>query len=299
MNNTEFKKFLEIIDVKKPTENKYRKWYNKILKISKTDSIFKIDKNELIQLSKSVGSNSKIDVLSLITNIFSKLKPEEDLTLFKLNLTEWRNNRLEAQPEKNKKEISIISYEDLNNILKDGLRNLSPDNDKAKYIVCLYLLFNFNVRNQDLIIYYTNKKELEKLSEKDKSTKNFIFFDNNKLYFLRNNYKTNEIHGSKSHTISNRFIKQYLKKNSGVELNKPIFINKTKTNYYTEHNIQRLTNNLVNELLDVNDKPINQQIIYKIITDHYLNKNNHKKLKQIAQNRGQNLTTQSKYYSTT
>jgi len=299
MDNTEFKKFLEIIDVKKPTENKYRKWYNKILKISKTDSIFKIDKNELIQLSKSVGSNSKIDVLSLITNIFSKLKPEEDLTLFKLNLTEWRNNRLEAQPEKNKKEISIISYEDLNNILKDGLRNLSPDNDKAKYIVCLYLLFNFNVRNQDLIIYYTNKKELEKLSEKDKSTKNFIFFDNNKLYFLRNNYKTNEIHGSKSHTISNRFIKQYLKKNSGVELNKPIFINKTKTNYYTEHNIQRLTNNLVNELLGVDDKPINQQIIYKIITDHFLKKNNHKKLKQIAQNRGQNLTTQSKYYSTT
>ena len=299
MDNTEFKKFLEIIDVKKPTENKYRKWYNKILKISKTDSIFKIDKNELIQLSKSVGSNSKIDVLSLITNIFSKLKPEEDLTLFKLNLTEWRNNRLEAQPEKNKKEISIISYEDLNNILKDGLRNLSPDNDKAKYIVCLYLLFNFNVRNQDLIIYYTNKKELEKLSEKDKSTKNFIFFDNNKLYFLRNNYKTNEIHGSKSHTISNRFIKQYLKKNSGVELNKPIFINKTKTNYYNENDIQRLTNNIVNELLGVNDKPINQQIIYKIITDYFLKKNNHKKLKQIAQNRGQNLTTQSKYYSTT
>ena len=290
--------FFKMITVKTPTENKYRRWYNKILKIAKTDSIFKIEKNELIQLSNSVGTNSKIDVLSLITNIFSKLKPEDDLTLFKLNLTEWRTQRLQKQPEKNKKEISIISYEDLNNILKDGLRNMSPDNDKAKYIICLYLLFNFNVRNQDLIIFYTNKKELVKMSEKDKSTKNFIFFDNNKLYYLRNNYKTNDIHGSRSHTISNRFIKQYLKKNSGVKLNNPIFINKTKTNYYNENDIQRLTNNIINELLGVNDKPINQQIIYKIITDHYTNKNNHKKLKQIADNRGQNLTTQAKYYST-
>jgi len=290
--------FFKIINVSETTQKKYSKWYNKIISSALTDSIFNIDKNTLIDIAILVGGKSKIDVLSFITNIYSKLRQDEDLTIFKNKLAEWRKVRLDNQPSKNKEEISVITYEELNKLLNTSLKTIKPESNKAKYVVALYILFHFNVRNKDLIITYIKKKEFEQLPDKEKSNKNYIFFDKDKLYYLRNDYKTAGQYGSKAHVFTNRFIKQYLKKNKEIKINFPIFINKSNSDYYNANNIQRLTTDILNELTDNNDKYINQQILYKIIVNHYTNKNNFKKLKTISNNRGQDMNTQSKYYST-
>jgi len=64
-----------------------------------------------------------------------------------------------------------------------------------KNFVILYLLLNYNTRNQDLVLRVV--KNESDLNEKE----NFLFIREKDIVYIRNNYKTKDSYGTKRDII--------------------------------------------------------------------------------------------------
>ena len=124
-------------------------------------------------------------------------------------------------------------------------------------------------------------------------TNNNILYQKYGVYqYVRGDYKTLKFHGVLQNTITDeKFIKIADNLKDGL-----IFVNKKGT-AYTAGNITKYINKIFSNYSDLL-KDINQQIIYKVITQHYEKLNDNNKLREIASNRGHTRTTQEAEYST-
>jgi len=243
-----------------------------ILAISQPQLIKKIDNSDFTL-------NTKIDSLKLIKYLleftYKTYKPVQK------QLTKYYGMTADERPTKNKELLKdTIQYDELMKILNEA--------DELDYIL-FYLLINFNTRNKDLVINYTNDKKIIKNVIDGILKINILYFKNNDLYYTRGDYKTHSIYGDKTDKITDKKFIQILKH---TPINKNIFINSkdrpynhTEINKYIQSRFKQYTNHL-----------LNQSKIYKIIVDHH--ENNTKKLKNISNHRGHSLDTQNNYYST-
>ena len=81
--------------------------------------------------------------------------------------------------------------------LKTALDKLYDDREYKKYIIN-YLLINFHTRNQDLDLIITKtKRNMD-------DNKNYLLVRKSKIEFIRNNYKTKDLYGTKEYTITDK-----------------------------------------------------------------------------------------------
>jgi len=284
---SEIDKFIEMNTASDYTKKRYRDWYGRLLKQLNTKTLLDVDKNLILDAVIVLGKKSKIDWLSTVLSIFSKLKPDDDISLFGDTIREWRNEKMEKQKDKNKEEISVMNYTQLNAILNNAMKTIQAEDYNAIYVLVLFLIVKYNTRNMDLIIRYIKKKDLD-----DKG--NYLYFDGANLMYVRNDYKTADRYGEKIIKITNPYIKRIIKKNPFIKLNE-LVINTQKGIPFNNITINRFIGNIIPKLTGLDIK-LNQQIIYKIIRSHFKNKNSYSKLDKMSDNRGHSLEIQKTWY---
>ena len=289
-NNDLINNFLEskanISDLTKATyTNDYKRLVNIVLGDNKKKSIITQTQANIIKsiTTANIPTNTKINTLKLYRNLLifkdtpHKKTDKELLKLFKLKDDE--------QAPKNKMiiEDSGLTYDILQDILNDA--------DGLEYLI-LYLLINFNTRNMDLIINKTSNTALYKNLLKGNTNNNILYQKYGVYQYVRGDYKTLKFHGVLQNTITDeKFIKIADNLKDGL-----VFVNK-KGVAYTTQNITKYINSIFSNYSD-RLQGINQQIIYKVITQHYEGLNDNNKLREIAKNRGHTRTTQEAEYST-
>jgi len=282
INQEDFNKFIETKDnITQQTKDTYEDTLRRFIKIILNNDKRKIILKQKKQFLKDTidnleaSINSKIQYAQLYNNMYfvkhGRNSPLSEYTkeLYKQNI-EHTHDKTKNDLEKNN-----ITYEDLKDML---------DNAEGQDYITLYILINFNVRNNDLIFKFKNKYS------KDKN--NIIYIDGNEAVYIRRDYKTSDRYGEKKHIIKDKKFIDILK---DKEINE--YVLRSRTNKpYVQKEISNYIKFLSNRLIDKAN--LNQQIIYKIIVRHYEQINDHKKLKDIAKNRGHSLDTQATSYST-
>lgn len=267
--------------IKATTKTNYKNTFNKlILNIFDTDKqkyILKTPTNDVLQTIENLNIplNSKIDLVKMYKYITefkkkSTVEIDDSLNFMYANTdTVGKNDQLLN---------TLIKYDELIAFL-----------NKLDYInyILFYIIINFNVRNMDLVIYYTDEKPIIKKALDGKLDYNILYFDKNKLIYVRCHYKTSKSYGVKTHIITNtKFINivkdldvnDFIFKNRNNKPRKSDEINKFVSSVASKHGIHNL----------------NQQNIYKIIVNHF--KTDYNAMKKLSINRGHTLDTQSQYY---
>jgi hypothetical protein len=191
------------------------------------------------------------------------------------------------QKDKNKEEISVMNYKELNTILNNAIKSVPANEYNAIYELTLFLIMKYNTRNMDLIITYVKKKDLD-----DKG--NYLYFDGPNLMYARHSYKTADKYGEKIIKITNPYIKRIIKKNPFIKLNE-LVINSSKGIPFNNMTINRFIGNIIPKLTGLDIK-LNQQIIYKIIRSHFEDKNSYSKLDKMCNNRGHSHSVAVSFY---
>ena len=285
---SEIDRFIGMNTASNYTQKRYRDWYGRLLKQLNTKTLLDVDKNLILDAVIVLGKKSKIDYLSLVLSIFSKLNPDDDISLFGDTIKEWRNEKMDKQKDKNKEEISVMNYLQLNAILNNSMKTIPAEDYNAIYVLVLFLIVKYNTRNMDLIIRYIKKKDLD-----DKG--NYLYFDGPNLMYTRHSYKTADKYGEKIIKITNPFIKRIIKKNPFIKLNE-LVINTQKGIPFNNITINRFIGNIIPKLTGLDIK-LNQQIIYKIIRNHFEDKNSYSKLDKMTNNRGHSHSVAAAFYS--
>ncbi len=285
---TELQEFIEDNRDKlnKQTLTTYRNDYKRFrTQMKDRKNIYNLSQKEIIDVVKNTDFNKK--ALLNIAIVFLKWKNKEITRLLKYR-TDLEEMREEKQAEKNKAQLekSGATYEDLMKALE-----ISNGMD---YIL-FYLLIKLNTRNNDLIAKMISKKEKDKLNIED----NFMVVSPSKVIYIRNDYKTHSTNGTKKDVIRDeKFVKIM---NSEVGNREYAFVN-NKHKPYKQTEIGKFIKARFKSYKQLDlppDTNISQSTIYKIIQHHQEKNGNIKAMKTMADNRGQNIETQLKFYSQT
>ena len=271
----------------------YRNTYKKLVEI------FKIDKRRYIRNIKikdiiDVLEKTEYDKLSLLKVIIMlkqfKQKPIKRLNKYRDTL--FKRNEKEKKAVLKETLNDGLTFDDLNNMLND----MKQTNKYVEYIL-LYLLINFNVRNTDLIIINKVDMTLKELKQKF-NLKEFNYIEkvkDSQYRYIRNIYKTKEQYGIKKHLINDEFFIESMQ-----NVNKDDYI-------FNDRNDKAINRDTMNKFIYYKMKPfnkkivnytdINQQLIYKILLNHYEKLNDNNKVKELRNNRGHQAETQESYYS--
>ena len=233
---------------------------------------------------KDISYNNKIGYLKVFKYLLQFSNKKFDKVDKQLNIYFGLNEK--ERPEKNKEILkdSNISFGELLQFLHK-LEN-------QEYII-YYLLIQYNVRNADLIMEYTDDKRLINSVLSGKEKKNIIYINNGVVNYIRTDYKTSSKYGIQQHQTKDEDLIKYLQEQP---INKVLFKN-TKNAPYKISEISNYIKSISNRLRK--GANLTQQIIYKIIVEYFESENDYKRMKQITKNRGHSLDIQSKNYSTT
>ena len=233
---------------------------------------------------KYISYNNKIGYLKIFKYLLQFSNKKFDKVDKQLNIYFGLNEK--ERPEKNKEILkeSNISFGELLHFLHK-LEN-------QEYII-YYLLIQYNVRNADLIMQYTDDKRLINSVLSGKEKKNIIYINNGIINYIRTDYKTSNKYGIQQHQTKDEDLIKYLQEQT---INKGLFKN-TKNAPYKVNEISNYIKAISNRLSK--GANLTQQIIYKIICEYFESENDYKRMKQITKNRGHTMDVQSKNYSTT
>jgi len=233
---------------------------------------------------KDVSYNNKIEYLKIFKYLLQFSNKKFDKVDKQLNIYFGLNEK--QRPTKNKE------------ILKDSNINFGEllqflHKLKGQDYIIYYLLIQYNVRNADLIIEYTDDKQLINSVLSGKEKKNIIYINDGVINYIRTDYKTASKYGIQQHQTKDEDLIKYLQEQT---INEGLFKN-TKGKAYKINEISNYIKAISNRLSK--GANLTQQIIYKIIVEYFESENDYKRLKQITKNRGHSLDIQSKNYSTT
>ena len=271
--------------------NTYQRLINILLPVKSKKSLLTItqkavlDKIDALMIDDGtvpVTYNTKIDHLKLYKYLLDyNKKPISKIEKY-IDKYIKINNENKAKTNQNLINDSQMTFKTLN----DMLETLTGQ-DYLLY----YILIYYNVRNQDLIIEYTDNKKIIRDVKNDKINKNIIYKSKNEYIYLRSDYKTHKIYGLQKHIITNpRFIEIMNQK----EVNKALLLT-NKNTPYKNNQIANLIKAVGNKY--IKNSNLSQALVYKIIESHYENNNDYKRLSEIAKNRGHTLDTQHNEYS--
>ena len=233
---------------------------------------------------KDISYNNKIEYLKIFKYLLQFSNKKFDKVDKQLNIYFGLNEK--QRPTKNKE------------ILKDSNINFGEllqflHKLKGQDYIIYYLLIQYNVRNADLIIEYTDDKQLINSVLSGKEKKNIIYINDGVINYIRTDYKTASKYGIQQHQTKDEDLIKYLQEQT---INEGLFKN-TKGKAYKINEISNYIKAISNRLHK--GANLTQQTVYKILVDYFESENDYKRLKQITKNRGHSLDIQSKNYSTT
>ena len=253
-----------------------------LLSLTQKEVLDKVDKLTINNGSTPATYNSKIDYLKLYKYLLQFNK--KPISKIDKKIDKYIKINDENKPKTNQNLIndSNMTFKTLNDLLNSL--------DGQAYLI-YYILINYNVRNQDLLIEYTDNKKVINDVIKSKLHKNVIYKSKNEYIYIRGDYKTVKIYGVKKHII---FDTKFIEIMNNKPKNNALLVN-NQEKPYKNNQISNLIKSIGNKYEP--NSGLTQQLIYKVINNHYEMTNDHKKLLEISSNRAHSLDVQKSHYS--
>ena len=255
-------------NLSKYTIKSYKTQHNKITKLLGVP-IMDMSEAEIIKASKEQPNINSQNAMLNIGIVFKKhlKQPYDELVLTRESNKEKIKEHVKA---KNQEKEQLPSYADLTEMLDKFYSN-----DDWRNFIILYLLMEFNVRNQDVNITFVDLKK--EMTDKDV---NYIWIDRRggKVVYYRNAYKTAKTYGGKTHNITDERFTDAVKKYRKAEKTDKLIPNESNTGHY----------------VDVATKDLGSGNVYKIMVKHF--EGDLQKIKQMGENRGTSIETTVENY---
>lgn len=279
-----------------------------------TKKIYLNNYNTMIRLlNKPLVASTELEMIDTINNMDNKPSTKRQLMNFLIVYLNWFNDtsslpkeehfnvgiikeardavwKMEEKSLTQRKKITLDKIPAKITQLKNYLKDVYEKEEWLKYIIN-YLLINYHVRNQDLNLMIVVGLHYHQLNPND----NYLNIKNNGVEYIRNNYKTHRIYGTKTYTIRDKkFINA---------VNQYIMYFKNK--YPTMNSFPLLQRNL-SRLQDDSIAKAIQRATFKNLTESQYNDvivtsikdfKDIGKLKKIGERRGTDIKTLIKYYN--
>ena len=279
-----------------------------------TKKIYLNNYNTMIRLlNKPLVASTELEMIDIINSMDNKPSTKRQLMNFLIVYLNWFNStsslpkeehfnvgiikeardavwKMEEKSLTQRKKITLDKIPAKITQLKNYLKDVYEKEEWLKYIIN-YLLINYHVRNQDLNLMIVVGLHYHQLNPND----NYLNIKNNGVEYIRNNYKTHRIYGTKTYTIRDKkFINA---------VNQYIMYFKNK--YPTMNSFPLLQRNL-SRLQDDSIAKAIQRATFKNLTESQYNDvivtsikdfKDIGKLKKIGERRGTDIKTLIKYYN--
>ena len=219
---TEYKLFIDSMASKSAnTQRSYKTQYKKLSGLMVTDGVHQNSEKTLIGLANDQSNANSQQALLNIGILIRKLYelPVDKMLKFR------DRNKVKLQEnvkESNKYLSNLPTLKDL----EEFTDHLYDNKEYLDYAIN-FLLLEYNVRNADLALEIVTKKR-----DANDKTKNYLWITPKKVTFIRNNYKTSDTYGTKTHIITDKkfmfAIKYLLKCQSKKDSNKMCFFPSTE-----------------------------------------------------------------------
>ena len=216
-------------------------------------------------ISSFENPNTRLDMLNLII----VLRNIKELSVEKLK--EYRSELKQQQKSHQVQKMNdagdkLMSYEDFTKALSEAYLK-----DEYKKYVVNYLMMRYGVRNKDLNL------EIVKTKKEMKDGENYLLLKKDKVIYIRDQYKTHKTYGKKTHEIHDNIFHECVKK-AGV--------GKLIQEAQTSNGLRKLYINKHNEAK-----------IFKLLIDHYYEKDDSASIKRLAADRGTSLSVVQGFYN--
>ena len=216
-------------------------------------------------VSSFENPNTRLDMLNLIIVIRNVLELSVD------KLKEYRSELKQQQKSHQVSKMSeagekLMSYVDFTKALGEAYLK-----DEYKKYVVNYLMMRYGVRNKDLnLSIVKTKKEMNE-------GENYLLLKKDKVIYVRDDYKTHKTYGKKTHEIHDNLFHESVKK-AGV--------GKLIPEAQISNGLRKLYLNKMGEAK-----------IFKMMIDHYYDKDEPASIKRLAADRGTSLSVVQGFYN--
>jgi hypothetical protein len=216
-------------------------------------------------ISSFENPNTRLDMLNLII----VLRNIKELSVEKLK--EYRSELKQQQKSHQVSKMSdagdkLMSYEDYTKALGEAYLK-----DEWKKYIVNYLMMQYGVRNKDLnLSIVKTKKEMT-------DGNNYLLLKKDKVIYVRDQYKTHKTYGKKTHEIHDNIFHECVKK-AGV--------GKLIAEAQISNGLRKLYLNKMGEAK-----------VFKMMIDHYYEKDDSASIKRLAADRGTSLSVVQGFYN--
>ena len=216
-------------------------------------------------VSSFENPNTRLDMLNLII-VLRNIK--------ELSVEKFKEYRSELKQQQKSHQVSkmseagekLMSYEDYTKSLGEAYVK-----DEWKKYVVNYLMMKYGVRNKDLnLSIVKTKKEMNE-------GENYLLLKKDKVIYVRDDYKTHKTYGKKTHEIHDNLFHESVKK-AGV--------GKLIPEAQISNGLRKLYLNKMGEAK-----------IFKMMIDHYYDKDDSASIKRLATDRGTSLSVVQGFYN--
>ena len=216
-------------------------------------------------ISSFENPNTRLDMLNLII----VLRNIKELSVEKLKeyRTELKQQQKANQVSKmNDAGDKLMSYEDFTKALGEAYLK-----DEWKKYIVNYLMMQYGVRNKDLNL------EIVKTKKEMTDGNNYLLLKKDKVVFIRDDYKTHKTYGKKTHEIVDKLFHEAVKKTG---------VGKLIAEAQTSNGLRKLYINKMGEAK-----------VFKMMIDHYYEKDDSASIKRLAADRGTSLSVVQGFYN--
>jgi len=216
-------------------------------------------------VSSFENPNTRLDMLNLIIVIRNVLELSVD------KLKEYRSELKQQQKAHQVSKMAdagdkLMSYVDFTKALGEAYLK-----DEYKKYIVNYLMMRYGVRNKDLnLSIVKTKKEMNE-------GENYLLLKKDKVIYVRDDYKTHKTYGKKTHEIHDNIFHECVKK-AGV--------GKLIPEAQISNGLRKLYLNKMGEAK-----------VFKMMIDHYYDKEDSASIKRLAADRGTSLSVVQGFYN--
>ena len=280
---------------KETTINQYSRTLLKLIQNLKLKDINDIS---FIQDTKSIDNYiNSLDTISTKRNIYtailSLLKVNENDKLYlhyKLKEQQLNNSQMKLY-ESNK--MNDKKTEKYNSITKEQLENminqLLNDNLIQDYIL-MKLIYLYGYRNEISNLQVISLKDFKRLTDNETKDNNYLVYGTKIFRISRFRYKTDKKYGQIDNDITDKKLRNVMKKFI-EDLETPYLFTNKDLSHYTNQQITNRLSYLTKKYLKTD---ISTGMIYKISLNDFIDTNN--QLKEKARIRGHSQAIQSQVY---
>jgi hypothetical protein len=216
-------------------------------------------------VSSFENPNTRLDMLNLIIVIRNVLELSVD------KLKEYRSELKQQQKSHQVSKMNdagekLMSYVEFTKALGEAYLK-----DEYKKYIVNYLMMKYGVRNKDLNL------EIVKTKKEMNDGNNYLLLKKDKVVYIRDDYKTHKTYGKKTHEIHDNIFHECVKK-AGV--------GKLIPEAQISNGLRKLYLNKMGEAK-----------VFKMMIDHYYDKDDSASIKRLAADRGTSLSVVQGFYN--